>query len=201
MPKTYALSNSDAKFILLDRDGVLNKDTGYVHRWEDWQWCDGVVESCGALHEAGYRLIVVTNQSGVGRGIFTDQDFRNLMAKVQIDYCATRGHDLSCIWELTFLLDPFYCPDHPNQASSRRKPGTGLWDDLISPWLASCFGPIDIENSWFLDDKFENLDFGRKVGLNLAWITDQEDDVREPIDYEPYRSLHHFTEQLLGKKI
>jgi histidinol phosphatase-like enzyme len=78
-----------------------------------------------------------------------------------------------------------------------RKPLTGLWDEQIRPM----FDRINTSQSWFVDHHFENLEVGRKAGLNLAWITHTTDDVREPLDYDVFGSLHHFAETLLQKKI
>ena len=60
--------------LFLDRDGVLNEDRGYVHRWEDFSWIDGAREAIAAFNRAGWLVFVVTNQSGVGRGYYTEAD-------------------------------------------------------------------------------------------------------------------------------
>ena len=60
--------------LFLDRDGVLNEDHGYVHRWEDFRWIAGAKAVVAAFNRAGWLVIVVTNQSGVGRGYFDDAD-------------------------------------------------------------------------------------------------------------------------------
>ena len=65
----------DGKALFLDRDGVVNVDGGYVHRIEDFQLVPGILELCRRAKEKGYLVIVVTNQSGIGRGMFTEEDF------------------------------------------------------------------------------------------------------------------------------
>lgn len=68
----------DGKALFLDRDGVVNVDGGYVHRIEDFQLVPGILELCRRAKEKGYLVIVVTNQSGIGRGMFTEEDFLRL---------------------------------------------------------------------------------------------------------------------------
>ena len=63
------------KAVFLDRDGVINVDRGYTYRIEDFEFIDGVFEACKLFAALGYRLIVVTNQSGIGRGLYSEQDF------------------------------------------------------------------------------------------------------------------------------
>ena len=64
--------------VFLDRDGTLNKDTGYVHRKEDWQWLPGVPEALKRLRAVGYVLVVVSNQSGIARGFYDHEDLRRV---------------------------------------------------------------------------------------------------------------------------
>ena len=67
-----------AKALFLDRDGVVNVDGGYVHRIEDFQLVPGILDLCRRAKEKGYLVLVVTNQSGIGRGMFTEGDFTRL---------------------------------------------------------------------------------------------------------------------------
>ena len=64
------------KTIFLDRDGVINKETGYLHKIEDFKFIDGVFEACHYLKSLDYKIIIITNQSGISRGYFTEQDFQ-----------------------------------------------------------------------------------------------------------------------------
>ena len=66
------------KAAFLDRDGVINIDHAYVSRREDFEWVEGVLDAARKLYEAGYALVVVTNQSGIGRGYYTETDFEAL---------------------------------------------------------------------------------------------------------------------------
>ena len=77
--------------LFLDRDGVLNEDRGYVYRWEDFRWIPGARETVAAFNRAGWLVIVVTNQSGVGRGYYSEDDMHALHARMQADLAEAGG--------------------------------------------------------------------------------------------------------------
>ncbi len=106
----------DGKALFLDRDGVVNVDGGYVHRIEDFQLVPGVLDLCRQAKEKGYLVIVVTNQSGIGRGMFTEEDFSQLTDHMKSVFHAAGAE----------IADVFHCPSvddgHPD-----RKPNPGLF--------------------------------------------------------------------------
>lgn len=109
------------KAAFLDRDGVINVDHGYVHRPEDFTFIDGVFEGCRHLQSLGYRLIVVTNQSGIARGYFTEADFHALCDWMRARFEA-HGVTLDGI---------YFCPHHPDHSPDDdqcdcRKPAPGM---------------------------------------------------------------------------
>ena len=128
----------------LDRDGVLNVDHGYVHRPEQLEWVAGAPESVRLLNEAGYYVLVITNQSGVARGFFDETAVKSFHAHMQNVLNGKGAH-----------IDAFYyCPHHPEgtvkafaMACSCRKPRTGMLERAVREW------PIDIARSFFIGDK------------------------------------------------
>jgi len=80
----------------LDRDGVINIDHGYLYRWEDFEYVPGAVEAMRALHQAGYLLVIVTNQSGIARGMYTEQDFQTLSERMR-EHLLSEGVPLAAI--------------------------------------------------------------------------------------------------------
>jgi D-glycero-D-manno-heptose 1,7-bisphosphate phosphatase len=78
--------------LFLDRDGVLNEDPGYVYRWEDFRWIPGAQETVIAFNQAGWLVIVVTNQSGIGRGFYTEADMHALHRRMEEALAAVGGH-------------------------------------------------------------------------------------------------------------
>ena len=115
------MSKSPALF--LDRDGVINEDTGFVHRAEDFVLVPGISGLIRAANCAGYKVIVVTNQSGIGRGFFTEEDFEKLSEHMKLAIVADGGR-----------IDAIYfCPHHPTDAIGAyrracdcRKPAPGM---------------------------------------------------------------------------
>jgi D-glycero-D-manno-heptose 1,7-bisphosphate phosphatase len=107
--------------VIFDRDGVLNLDVGYAHRPDQIAWTEGAAEAVRAVNAAGLLALVATNQSGVGRGYYTIDDVEALHAWMAAELAARGAR-----------IDAFvYCPDHPDRATDRRKPGPGMILELI----------------------------------------------------------------------
>ena len=143
--------------LFLDRDGVLNEDQGYVHRWEDFHWIAGAREAVAAFNRAGWLVIVVTNQSGVGRGYYTEADMHALHKHMSKDLAAVGGH-----------IDAFYhAPDHPDAKLETyrhpdppdRKPNPGMILRALQDW------PIDREASLLIGDKPSDLEAALRAGI------------------------------------
>ena len=109
--------------LFLDRDGVINVDHGYVHRIEDFEFMPGIFELCRAAKARGHKLVVVTNQAGIGRGLYTEADFHTLTDWMKARF-AKQGAPLDGV---------YFCPTHPTAGvgayrveSGFRKPGPGM---------------------------------------------------------------------------
>ncbi|OJB98407.1 D-glycero-beta-D-manno-heptose 1,7-bisphosphate 7-phosphatase [Yersinia ruckeri] len=134
--------------IFLDRDGTLNIDHGYVHEIDNFQFIDGVIDACRELKEMGFALVLVTNQSGIARGKFTEAQFISLTEWMDWSL-ADRGVDLDGI---------YFCPHHPEgcveafrQICECRKPLPGM---LIE---AQQELNIDMAASYMVGDKIEDM--------------------------------------------
>lgn len=143
----------------LDRDGVLNVDHGYVSRPEQLEWVAGAPESVRLLNEAGYYVLVVTNQSGVARGYFDEAAVRSFHVHMQ-NALAERGAHIDAF---------YYCPHHPEGTikalavyCSCRKPGTGMLEQAEREW------PIDKGASFFIGDK--DHDMAAAAAFNIRGI-------------------------------
>lgn len=120
-----------ARALFLDRDGVLNLDHGYVGRIADFAWTEGAREAVRAAHQAGWLVFVVTNQSGIARGYYTEPAFRALMDWMTGQIADAGGR----------IDDWRHCPHHPQaelaayrRACPCRKPQPGMLNDLIASW-------------------------------------------------------------------
>jgi D-glycero-D-manno-heptose 1,7-bisphosphate phosphatase len=143
--------------LFLDRDGVLNEDHGYVFRWEDFRWIAGAREAVAAFNRAGWLVIVVTNQSGVGRGFYSEDDMRALHARMAQELAQAGGH-----------IDAFYhAPHHPDAPLDTyrhpdppdRKPNPGMILRALSEW------PIDKAASILVGDKPSDLEAALRAGV------------------------------------
>jgi len=148
---------SGRKAAFLDRDGVLNVDRGYVHRLEDLEWIEGAQAAVGRLNAAGYLVLVVTNQSGIGRGYYDEAALDAVHAKMRADFAAAGGR-----------IDAFYaCPFHPDAAEDRyrhpdhpdRKPNPGLILKGIEDW------GVDPAASFLVGDKPSDMEAARRAGV------------------------------------
>lgn len=144
--------------IFLDRDGTMNVDHGYVHEIDNFQFIDGVIEAMRELKKMGFALVVVTNQSGIARGIFTEDTFMQLTEWMDWSL-ADREVDLDGI---------YYCPHHPEavveeyrQPCDCRKPQPGM---LLS---AQKELNIDMAASYMVGDKIDDMLAGSAAGVGI----------------------------------
>ena len=100
------------KIIFLDRDGVINKEIGYLHKVEDFEFIYGVFSSLKKLQAIGYEFVIVTNQSGIGRKMYSLEQFQNLDIWMKEQFLRNRIK----------ILDSFYCPHLPSDNCSCRNP-------------------------------------------------------------------------------
>ena len=142
--------------LFLDRDGVLNEDRGYVHRWEDFRWIAGAREAVAAFNSRGWWVFVVTNQSGVGRGYYSEDDVHALHARMIEDLAAMGAR-----------IDAFYhCPHHPEGTVAQftrscdcRKPAPGMILRAIREL------GIDPAASILIGDSERDIEAGRAAGI------------------------------------
>jgi len=143
--------------LFLDRDGVLNEDQGYVHRWDDFRWISGAREAIAAFNRASWLVIVVTNQSGVGRGYYTEADVHTLHGRMAEDL-AKIGAGIDAF---------YYAPEHPEATLAAyrhpdppdRKPNPGMILRALGEW------PIDREASLLVGDKPSDLEAALRAGI------------------------------------
>ncbi len=140
-------------YVLLDRDGVLNADSpDYVYTPENLKILPGVPEALKELHNAGFGIAVITNQSGIAQGLYTREDMRACHRKIQ-SACDR-------------LIEAFYyAPGHPSVSESlSRKPGSLLFEKAMAK-----FGP-DPAACWMVGDKDRDLIPARKMGMKTIQV-------------------------------
>ncbi|WLS78166.1 D-glycero-beta-D-manno-heptose 1,7-bisphosphate 7-phosphatase [Erwinia pyri] len=144
--------------IFLDRDGTMNVDHGYVHEIDNFQFIDGAIEAMQELKKMGYALVMVTNQSGIARGMFSEDTFMQLTEWMDWSL-ADRDVDLDGI---------YFCPHHPEavveeyrQQCDCRKPAPGM---LLA---AQKELNIDMAASYMVGDKIDDVLAGKAAGVGI----------------------------------
>lgn len=153
---TAVLSMPGSRALFLDRDGVINADHGYVCKAEETLWVDGIFDLCRGAQALGYRIVVVTNQAGLARGYYTEEQFLGYTDWVHAQF-AESGIAISAT---------IYCPHHPSAGSGAltvacncRKPAPGML------WEARRVLGIDLSVSAMVGDKISDMEAGRAAGV------------------------------------
>ena len=137
------------KAIFLDRDGVINKEVNYLHNIGSCEFIEGIFESCKYLLKLEYKIVIVTNQSGISRGYFTIKDYEKL-TKWMLSQFKDQGIS---------ILDTFYCPHLPESNCECRKPKPGMF------FSAKKKHSIDLRNSWMIGDKETDIGAASSAGI------------------------------------
>ncbi|MFH1887728.1 MAG: D-glycero-beta-D-manno-heptose 1,7-bisphosphate 7-phosphatase [Pseudomonadota bacterium] len=141
------------KVAFLDRDGVINRDSeDYIKSWEEFSFLPGAVEGMAVLNRAGYEVILITNQSGIGRGLFTEATLRNMHTRLAVE--AARGG--------ARVLAAYYCPHLPDDGCGCRKPEAGM---LLA--ARDRFG-LDLSACVMIGDSAKDIRAARAAGLGRA---------------------------------
>ena len=138
------------KAVFLDRDGVINKDLGYVYSQDNFLWVTGAQDSIEYLKKLGYIIIVVSNQSGVSRGLYTNCDVQKLHKWLNNQLFAEKK---------IIIDDFFYCTDLPGSSSNRRKPKPGMIIEAIDKHN------IDKKKSFLVGDKKTDVEAAKNANI------------------------------------
>jgi D-glycero-D-manno-heptose 1,7-bisphosphate phosphatase len=145
--------------VFLDRDGVINKEKGYVHTIDGFHFIDGVFDACREMSKAGYRLIIITNQAGIARGYYTEEDFHHL-TKWMLNEFQKHGIQIDGV---------YHCPHHPvhgvgdyRRECDCRKPAPGM---ILR---AAKDHSLDLPHSILIGDKATDIEAGRAAGVGCC---------------------------------
>lgn len=149
------------KALFLDRDGVVNEEVGYLHRIEDVRFVPGIVSLCRTAMSLGYRLVVVTNQAGIARGFYTEDDFLALMEWMRAEL-RQEGVEFDAV---------YHCPYHPEHGVGEyrrehedRKPDIGMLRRAVREF------EIELTDSVLVGDRCSDVGAANKAGLRQAFL-------------------------------
>ena len=152
----WPLALDPKKAVFFDRDGTLNVEVGYLYEFEKFKWIDGAIEAVKYCNDNGYLAIVVTNQSGIARGYYTEADVIALHNKMNEELSKHGAH----------IDDFFYCPHHPEGVVDKysidcecRKPKPGLIEEACRKY------DIDKSKSLMIGDKPRDVECGENAGV------------------------------------
>ena len=141
------------KFVFLDRDGVINRlEMGkYVLSWPEFEFLEGAIEAISELSGSGYKIIIITNQSPIGRGMFTEEALTVIHNNMLFEIEEAGG----------IVEDVFHCPHTPEDKCKCRKPETGLFDQVCEKY------EVDYPNSWFVGDFESDREVANRMNLKF----------------------------------
>jgi len=143
--------------VFFDRDGVLNEDIGYLWKWEELRWLPSAIDAVKVCNDLGYFVFVVTNQSGVARDFYQEEDVRKLHLRMNNEL-AKRGAQVDAF---------YYCPHHPEGSVARyqtdcacRKPSAGMILQAMNEW------PVDRSRSLLIGDRDSDIQAALAAGIS-----------------------------------
>ncbi len=143
------------KAVFLDRDGTIARDVHYCRSAEDFELLPAVPDAIRLLAQNGFKVVVITNQSGIARGYFTEETLAQIHDKMRSELAQ---HDAR--------VDAiYYCPHHPDEGCSCRKPGTALFEK------AAREHGIDLQASYVVGDMQMDIDAGKALGATTVLVT------------------------------
>ena len=141
------------RFVFLDRDGVINRlELGkYVLTWPEFEFLEGAIEAIAELSGSGYKIIIITNQSPIGRGMLTEEALAVIHNNMLFEIEQGGG----------IVEEVFHCPHAPEDKCKCRKPETGLFDKVCEKY------EVDYPNSWFVGDFESDREVANRMNLKF----------------------------------
>ncbi len=171
------------KAIFLDRDGTINVEKDYLYKISDFEFLPGVIEALRMLQDTGYLLIIITNQSGIARGYYTENDYKKLN-NWMLKELKKQGINITAA---------YYCPHHPEAKVDKyridcncRKPKLGLYEKAIKDFN------IDLSQSFAIGDKIRDCAICETTDCHGFLIADNEKtEVKEAVRFGKYKGVNY----------
>lgn len=172
--------------LFLDRDGVINIDKEYIYKIKDVEFLDGIFDLITHARNLDYLIIIITNQSGIGRGIFSEKDFQ-IVNKWILDQLKKNGA----------LVDKvYYCSTHPTRGigkykkiDDRRKPKPGMFLEAAKDYN------IDLSKSIMIGDKISDMEAGFSSGIRNLFLLSKEKSFKNSININTLKEVISFLKK------
>ena len=138
------------KTIFLDRDGIVNKEINYLFKIDEFEFIDGIFDVCQYFQSLSYKIIIITNQSGISRGYYTESDYQRVTQWMLNQFK----------YKNINILDIFHCPHGPDSTCDCRKPKPGMF------LKAKAKHNTDMEKSWMIGDKERDIIAANSAGID-----------------------------------
>jgi len=170
------------KAIFLDRDGVINEDTGYIHRVEDLEFIDFAIQGLQKMRHLGYKFIIVTNKAGIAKGKYSEKD-----------YLIFRDEMHKRLNENGIIIDAeYFCPHHPEGTIEEykidcncRKPKTGMLEQAAKDF------DLDLKKCWMIGDMPSDILAGKNAGCRTIQVLTGKEKIESPdANFLAYDLLH-----------
>ena len=167
------------KALFLDRDGIVNVDHGYVYRVEEFEFREGIFDLVKLFSNTEYLIFIVTNQSGIGRGYYSEADFKKLTSWMKKEF-ETHGVPIEAV---------YYCPHAPEEKCHCRKPETGMVEQALRKYQ------IDLPHSWMMGDKQSDIDLANNAGIGHTIAIGNTKIQNADFFFPTIRECKHFLEE------
>lgn len=145
--------------VFIDRDGTINVNFGYINNPDDFKMYPGVKDGIKLLKDNGFKIIIITNQSGIARGYFSEETLEKIHEKMKSEL-SKEGAMIDAI---------YFCPHHPDEKCNCRKPKPGMLEKAIKDFN------IDIEKSFIIGDRMLDVEAGHKIGCKTVLVPERKD--------------------------
>ena len=143
--------------IFLDRDGIINEDINYLYKIDEFEFIDGIFDSCLFLINLGFKIIIITNQSGIARGFYTESDYQKLTQWMLSKFSEKK----------IYILDVFHCPHGPESSCCCRKPKPGMFLEAKLKY------DINMKKSWMIGDNERDIVAANSAGISKTILLDK----------------------------
>ena len=154
------------KAVFIDRDGTINVNVEYLDNPDNFKMYPRVAEGIKLLQNNDFKIIVITNQSGIARGYFSEKTLEKIHQKMKNEL-SKKGASIDAL---------YYCPHHPDDDCNCRKPKTGLFERAIRDF------DIDLNNSYIIGDRMIDVEAGHKIGLKTILVPEKKELVKREMN-------------------